>query len=397
MNGSKTIKTPPHNVLLNGCFRSGTTLLDKLLHAHPEIIMASQPFPALYSYLKEIYLRERDISFRYPLDHMFKQSGYSKDDFSAFLETYVINDYDIDAVFDKLEQESTGLRTPQIKKYRQAIIPGTFLEVYQQFNNCLHVIFDDEKAPVYVGGKEAFVEEYIPFLLEHGVKVIVIIRDPRDVVASVYNSIDVKHMGENRPLLFLLRAWRKSIAYALAYEDDPNLTWITYEQLVADTQEVLQVLTDFLRLESFPDDAFKEGIFNQTGSLWKSNSSFKSSLGLNTASIGQFQDRLNNEIIAYVESACYPEMRAIGYSFSILSKYSPDALMSFREGFEITHEKFEDCKDYSYSPDRIADECERIRLLMEEQTKLSDDEIQNWFILPEAFLKLRLAIDNGYA
>lgn len=392
MSGRKKITTPAHNILLNGCFRSGTTLLDKVLHAHPEIIMASQPFPVLYFYLKEIFLKNSGLNFRYPLDHMFKQRSYSQDDFATFLETYKINDNDIDAVFETLEQYSSGLKTPQIKKYRQAIVPGTFLEVYQQFNNCLGVIYDNKKAPAYVGGKEAFVEEYIPFLLKHGVKIIVIIRDPRDVVASVYNSIDEKHMGENRPLLFLLRAWRKSIAYSLAYEDDPNFTWITYEQLVTDTKTTLQMLTDFLQVERFPDDAFKDGIFNQEGSLWKSNSSYKSSLELNSTSIGQFQDRLNEEIIAYVESACYPEMRAIGYSYSPSSNISPDALKSFREGFDITHEKFESCKDYSYSPHRITDECERIELLMEEESSLSNDEIQNWFILPEAFQKLRHAV-----
>ena len=395
MSESKNIKTPAHNILLNGCFRSGTTLLDKVLHAHPKVVMASQPFPVLYFYLKDIFLKNSGLDIRYPLDHMFKQRSYSQDDLATFLETYKINHDDIDTVFEKLEQYSSGLKTPQIKKYRQAIKPGSFLEVYQQFNNCLGIIFDNKKSPVYVGGKEAFVEEYIPFLLKHGVKIIVIIRDPRDVVASVYNSIDEKHMGENRPLLFLLRAWRKSIAYSLAYEDDPNFTWITYEQLVTNTNPTLQMLTDFLQIESFPENTFKDGVFNQEGTLWKSNSSYKSSLELNSASIGQFQDRLDEEIIAYVESACYPEIRAIGYSHSISSSFSPVALKSFREGFDITHEKFQACKDYSYSPLRIADESKRIELLMQDQSALSNDEIQNWFILPDAFHKLRRAMGKG--
>ena len=101
MQGRNKYEGPSQNILLNGCFRSGTTLLDKLLHAHPQIIMASQPFPNLYFYMKEAFMKKRQLPFRYPLDHMFKQNRYSPDDFSSFLSTYEINDEDIDAIFER--------------------------------------------------------------------------------------------------------------------------------------------------------------------------------------------------------------------------------------------------------------------------------------------------------
>jgi len=385
-----------YNIMLNGCFRSGTTLLDKLLHAHPDIVMASQPFPVLYFYLKEIFLNKKGINFRYPLDHMFNQRGYAHDDFMIFLDTYKISDDDIDIIFEMMEQYTSGLQTPQIKEYRKSIVPGTFLDVYQQFNDCLLTIFPNKNTPLYVGGKEAFVEEYAPFLLKRGIKTIVIIRDPRDVVASVYNSVVEKYMGESRPLLFLLRAWRKSVALSLAYEDDPNFTWLTYEDLVTKTSSTLDKITDFLRIAPFPENIFEKGIFNQDGVLWRGNSSYVRSLELNSSSIGQFTDRLNEQVIGYIEHACYPEMRALGYDFSLSSKYSIDALMSYQEIFDVTHEKFYDCRNYSCSKQRVSDECRRRELLLSDDVTLSDQEIKSWFVFTEAFYKLRYAISDGF-
>ena len=81
MSSSKKNTTPAHNILLNGCFRSGTTLLDKVLHAHPKIIMASQPFPALYartlaSTADELLAAGR----RRPLDLLLEPAGLGQQD-----------------------------------------------------------------------------------------------------------------------------------------------------------------------------------------------------------------------------------------------------------------------------------------------------------------------------
>ncbi|MFH2071358.1 MAG: sulfotransferase, partial [Actinomycetota bacterium] len=35
----------PGQLLITGAYRSGTTLLEKLLHNHPDLSVAMQPFP----------------------------------------------------------------------------------------------------------------------------------------------------------------------------------------------------------------------------------------------------------------------------------------------------------------------------------------------------------------
>ena len=53
-------------LLVTGCYRSGTTIVEKVLHSHPKINIASQPFPVLYIQAKEIFLDRMGIRYRYP-------------------------------------------------------------------------------------------------------------------------------------------------------------------------------------------------------------------------------------------------------------------------------------------------------------------------------------------
>jgi Sulfotransferase family len=43
-------------LFVTGMQRSGTTLLEKLLHAHPELSVLSQPFPLLFVEVKRAFL-----------------------------------------------------------------------------------------------------------------------------------------------------------------------------------------------------------------------------------------------------------------------------------------------------------------------------------------------------
>ena len=76
----------PAYLLVTGCYRSGTTLLEKLLHAQPSACIASQAFPVLFFMAKEAFLSSRGIDRRYPLDHLFLEDAYSSDEWVSFLD-----------------------------------------------------------------------------------------------------------------------------------------------------------------------------------------------------------------------------------------------------------------------------------------------------------------------
>jgi hypothetical protein len=380
------------SLLLTGCFRSGTTLLEKLLHGHDDILMASQAFPALFFHTKEAFLRGQGLDRRYALGHQFLERAYTPYMFAAFLDEWGVDQNGLNAIVERLTQDSTGLRTPEILDHVDRLRPDRFWPLFLQFTKCLTDIFPGKASSRYIGSKEAFTEEFIPFFLQHGTSVIVIIRDPRDVVASVHFGTGDRHMGADRPMLYTLRMWRKSLAYAIALEDNPNLAWLTYESLVTNPVETLSDLTRFLGLPDYPAHAFKDGIPDQYGALWGGNSSFSASYGIDPSATGKFRSRLPEDVTAYVEAVCYPELKALGYPFVALDRFDEAVIRGFKEPFEVTHRAFSDEKEYSSNPERVDRECDRMRLLQDSSPTLSEDEQGAWFIHPRAFNRLRDAI-----
>ena len=100
----------PTDLLVTGFLRSGTTLLDKLLHSHRSICLASQPFPSLYLYLKELFLKELGLERRYPLGHGFLEDGYEPEAFYAFLDRFELTPAHGEAFFDQMEELRSRLR-----------------------------------------------------------------------------------------------------------------------------------------------------------------------------------------------------------------------------------------------------------------------------------------------
>lgn len=378
------------NMLLTGCYRSGTTLLDKVLHAHPGIVMASQAYPVLFYYAKQRFLDDRGLERRYPLDHLFLESHYAPDDLHEFLEEFVFDAGHLERLFAQMAAFTSGVWTPELLDHGGCVRPGTFWEVLTQLNACISHIFPRDGA-VCVGSKEIMMEEYLPYLLAKGAKAVLVIRDPRDVIASTHYVKDGP-MGANRPVLYGLRTWRRSVAFALGCESHSNFAWITYEALVRETRDTLDQLTDALGTGAYPPDAFAEGIHDQYGKLWKSNSSFDGAFGFDTSALGRYETRLPREVTAYIEAACYPEMRALGYPLTVLDGFDAAALKSYRDPFPVTHEKFGGEGDYSSDPARISLECERVERLVEGDAAILPEEARRWFIRPEAWRRLREAV-----
>jgi len=229
-------------LLITGCYRSGTTLTEKLLHSHPDVCVASQPFPILYFYVKKAFLKAKGLERRYPLDHRFLEDGYSQDDFDQFLLSHELTRSDIDTVFDQLEDYKLGLWTPAVLQLRDRISEGTFWSLFRQITRLLSEILE-KPAAVVRGVKEVLCEEYIPHLLSKGAQVVVVIRDPRDMISSLDFRVRDNMTGDHRPILYSLRAWRKSVAYALACEHHGNMVWFRFEDLVTDLMPQLERLS----------------------------------------------------------------------------------------------------------------------------------------------------------
>jgi len=174
----------------------------------------------------------------------------------------------------------------------------------------------------------------------------------------------------------------------LACEGDPNFMCLRYEDFVNEPEHYLEQLTKFLDLEPYPARPFADGVRDQHGDLWRSNSSFSNKLGIDPSAAVQYRERLPRDVMAYIETICYPEMRVLKYDFHAIEGYDPRHMTAFQEPFPMIHARFSDAPDYSTGPARLADEQRRVEML-QPGVSLSEAEMRQWYLHPRACHRLR--------
>ena len=286
-----------------------------------------------------------------------------------------------------------GQYMPELIQFCQQVkfAPGTFYQVYQQLLSALESYLHKDGLS-FIGTKESFCEEFIPFFLAKQHKVLVTVRDPRDIVASLNFGRGKEHGGKTRPVLYVMRQWRKSIGFCLRYQAHPNFIFVRYEDLARDQWAILDKLTEFLSLSPFSRQTFSKGIHDQSGRVWQSNSSFGRYTSITTQSVGKFKQTLPENCVRYIETICYPELCALGYE-PLYQADGPDekAIESFFEPTRVTHEKFD--PDYSHNPRRIQEEILRLKYL---QDNLSAEEQSLWYIFPDVYRTLKSVLPERY-
>lgn len=313
------------DLFVTGMFRSGTTLLEKLLCNHPALSVASQPAPYLWIELKRAFLATLGAADLLPLGSLFPEPRYTPEDFEEFLRHRRL---DADELEDWLRamRGYSGQHTP-VEPSPGLLDKLDGLSLSDVLRTLNRAVAHRPGARGF-GSKEVICEEYLPYLLTCGFHVVLILRDPRDVLASMRGGRGEEFVGPARPLLHDLRCWRRSAAYALALGDQPRCHVIRYEDLVRRPEGVLGELVEALELEPYPENAFRDGIRDQAGRPWGANSSHGGGLTISTASVGAHRRVFDDSEIAYVETLCWPEMRALGFRPS-LDAPDPKILESF--------------------------------------------------------------------
>ncbi len=308
-------------VFITGMFRSGTTLVARMLQAHPNIACADDPAGALFKAFRND-VAEEDLQL------------------TAFDQETPLQDYYFDggqqdimhavraASFDRA---IPAQRFEWVRRHILARAPRFAPRIVQfiedglqgsTFQAVLHSVFEITRS-AYGGPntrlsaiKEAWAGEFVPHVLAAfpDARAVHIVRDPRAVCASKLARDAVY------PLLFMSRQWRKLAAFAYADCQPsafaPERTHvIRYEDLVRSPEIKAAGLCDFLDVpfdERMTDPlAFEDG----AGNAWIQNSSFEGAQqAFNTASIDRWRGTLSTEQHAYVEALCEPEMNLFGYS-----------------------------------------------------------------------------------
>ncbi|MFC1695167.1 sulfotransferase [Pseudomonadota bacterium] len=300
----------PNRLFVTGMARSGTTLLDKLLNSHSDVEVLSQPFPLVFVEAKRRFLDSLGVGTYYVLNDDLISRSYSHESFTVFLNEVQFHSSDIDDLFKKMAAYSgQSTRPDHARLPLKAGLLENFIEVV---NDCME--YFNTKAVAYVGMKEIMCEEFLPYLASRGYRCVLIIRDPRDVLASANYPGSEKYFGEKKPALFVLRSWRKSVEFAWQLRNEPDFHCLRYEDLVAQPYIELNKLTDFLAVSSFEPGSLDSGVRDRAGQLWQANSSKQSPGSLvSEKSVGSYRTALGADEIAYTETVCEYEMAWLGY------------------------------------------------------------------------------------
>lgn len=301
-------------LFVSGMFRSGTTLLSRMLNNHPGICVASDPIRPLIN------------SFRYDCQRSEKSS---EDDRFLPLQDYFL-DYEnfkkvVDAELDSgITAAPSELWTviknsalPYSRRWAEELDISANAQSYgDALDYALQLIektYSTNGNECYVGFKEVWATEFCPALLKsrHNSKCIIIIRDPRAVVASK-NSTD-----EPYPIFFLARQWRKIafIATWLQAQYPERVLLLQYENLISSPEHESNRICNFLGIENHKDFLDIENYSDGEGKPWSQNSSysFSNSQTFQEKSIDKWKTKLDQSDIALIELICHDWMKAFNY------------------------------------------------------------------------------------
>ncbi len=312
---------PKPLLFATGMFRSGTTLLSRLLNSHPDMTFASDPYFQIFRALRNAVVSEIAGDKTDP--------GSPLDDYyfdRTRLKVYeTIRDVDLQYPTSSIKMDDLQMKvkifcepySPKIIPYLKELQGDTFKDLFDSGLQIIEKAYA-EHTDTQLGFKETWVDEFAPHILDSypHARVLHIVRDPRAICASK-NATNEKY-----PWLFLVRQWRKLASLALMYERvekyKGRVLVMKYEDLIKEPTETVSKICTLAGL-SLHDNMVDPGSFRDgSGGQWSQNSTYSSgNKTFNVNSIDKWRDVLTNEQAEFIEKTCWFEMKHLGYEPSV--------------------------------------------------------------------------------
>ena len=361
---------------ITSMFRSGSTMIARMLDVHPQVASASDPMRPLFN------------SFRYDLADEKYRSRHSRFDplGDYFLQDCNLLQRTLDASLDISPGISSSELVTTVAKRAEMFSSSysdkldteksfsVYKEYVQYFLNTVADVYGQGKDYSCIAFKEVWSTEFYSALKRSfpSMKGIVIVRDPRAVVASKNAT------GEPYPYIFMGRQWRKLTSLAAyldhAYED---VLLMRYEDIVSKPEENVSRICSFLDIEyneSLLDlSLYKDG----QGNPWKQNTSYKDikSRRINARSVDKWKNILDERDVLSIEVFAHDWMRYFGYE-PINSEKDINSL-NIDLYKRLDHENLAQwIRPFAYDSDkeRLANELVLEKLRLAQDMKLSFEE-----------------------
>ena len=304
---------------ITGMFRSGTTLLARMLHTHKNIVCASDPYRPFFNYFRYHLTQNLDKNIA-PYDPL--GDYFAKDQIDLFntiqnstLELEFPVEQESDRLLNKIQAHGK-LFSPKIIDNLEEIQGTTFKEIYNYLLSYVPKYYGQGREKCE-GTKEVWTTEFVAPLAKTypNRKFILVVRDPRAVAAS-------KNVKEDKyPWLFLIRQWRKLAILTWVYNNRSDfkdrVLLVKYEELVKFPTDTAEQMCDFLNIKLDERILKPSNFVDGKGEKWLQNTSYKNKkASFNTDSVDKWKDVLQPKEIKFIEKLCFSEMNLFGYQFA---------------------------------------------------------------------------------
>ena len=330
-------------LFITGVARSGTTLLAKMLDAHPKVSVASDPLlPFFHSLRNAVILRHARSEVKAEFDPAKPIADYYfRRNAPQLVDTVLSGDLN-----EPLEQGQWNTLLGRIRArcayecqdllaHLESLKKPTYRQSLDEALRIINVVRNDGKAR-WVGVKDVWILELFPLLARAypNARFVVVGRDPRGSCASALCLEDVSQRPH--PLSFA-RHCRKHIAFAYRQKEDPALAgrtfFCSYERLVSQPEDEMQALSAFLGLP-YSARMLDSRLYRNpsTGLAWPGNSSYTDNLSsISSNQVSAWQGQLPLSTIRLVEFIAGYEMKLEGYELSESPKVVDSDSSVFRE------------------------------------------------------------------
>jgi len=305
-----------NRLFVSGMFRSGTTLMARMLHTHRDIACASDPYRPFFNCFRDSVAAELGVEVEpyAPLGSYFADDDQRRI-FDTIQTASLDRDFDRDrnALLNRIRSHGRQFSPRIIENLAQA--PGkTFEDVYRNLLDEVPEHYGDGTEEI-VGTKEVWTTEFVPVLAEAfpEAKFLLVVRDPRAVAAS-------NNVNEDRqyPWTFLARQWRKLAILAWVHDSRPAIAdrvhLVRYEDLVESPDETATDLCEFLDIDLDERILDPSNFVDGRGEQWLQNTSYdEGGASFNTDSVDKWRGVLDAPTVAFLEQLCSPTMDLLGY------------------------------------------------------------------------------------
>lgn len=312
-NREQALQFSRRGLFIGGCPKSGTTLLLSLLDGHPQLVVLPeesfyledqhiyQRLPTLRDRLRRL-LEKTDLRLLGQGQVKLKRSVISSDtrDYSKF-------DY---RRFIALSEEFIKQPWMNDSLLFSELIRAYAIALGADWKKCIRWVEKSTSNEV----RHLAMDKLYP-----DARLVQVVRDPRAVFASRKKYL-VNRFGRHTKAHRLVREWNRSSQEIPRLRRHPDRFMVVqYEELVKAPKEIMQAVCRLVGID------FIEDLLHPTraGEKWQGNSAFQAVFaGINTSSVDQWKDQLQEHEIWWIELHCRKGMELAGYPLQTNGRFS---------------------------------------------------------------------------